>query len=187
MVCMISGTKQKWTTAALHLQKKASVKYFVKRNHPSRCNCGQHVCLFTSSMLRNGQNYGPILSHGQRLMVNLDGQGLGGKKKTVLEERVQGGLGKRYMAAPLKEHSVWKMCLSQVSVYRKASTAEGLLSNQANRITNLWMSDSFSSHNNASAIDQVEAAVVVEAEAVHGCSSKDFSRRLTSLLPKLSS
>lgn len=35
-------------------------------------------------MLRNGQNYGPILSHGQRLMVNLDGQGLGGKKKNSI-------------------------------------------------------------------------------------------------------
>lgn len=152
MVCMISGTKQKWTTAALHLQKRASLKYFVKRNHPSRYNCDQYICLFTLSILRNGQNYGPIANHG--LMVNLDGQGLGKKRKnSIRREGTRVSKEEVYSCTSQKEHSVWKMCLSQANVHQKTPTAEELLSNQANKITNLWMSDSFTSHPSASSID----------------------------------
>lgn len=76
MVCMLSVHQAKEDCYSLTSPIKSVPEIFHEGNHPSQQNCDQYMCLSTPSTLRNGQNYGSIWSHEQRLTVNLDSQGL---------------------------------------------------------------------------------------------------------------
>ena len=164
-------------------KKRVALKYFMKRNSPSRQNCDYCICLSTVSTLRNDQNYGSTLGHGQRLMVNLDGSRIW--QEIILEERVQGDLGKMYMDGPLRVSAVCEKYFCPMWMYTKGLPLQRGLSNT--RSTKLQICAcqlaSFTSHPSDSSLDQTEVTMVAAAEAIYGFNIKDFSQRLTWLQP----